>query len=557
MSKTYYCKECGEKTVAEVKPATCPGCNAGRSSITERAFFSDDLNNTADAVVEDRVLATFSPRLNELLGGGFVPGTMVMLGGDPAAGKSSFGLRIARDFALEGNKVLYVAAEESKQQIKSKLDMLNIGDDLSFLKIHHGQDSQIILQVMEEYKPTVIFIDSVNDIKVEFPGGSAHSGTPAQIKSFYKDFHVQLKRKSMLGIMLCQSTKNRTILGPKEIEHAADIILKFTVHKSDPHYRELNLTKIKNQSNVNKKVLFCLKDGQGLVEAVPSVEPPDYKPKVSAIDVFPCVSTVFSENMVLNLNNIVISRRNKKEGIKINGVERQYTVVQKLEKLIDIGIDISGLIIDVPKPASDLMDLAYIGGAYCYTMNYGLSDKVLLIGEVDFRGEINKFLPEPYMTGIDLSEILPGCKILANYNEPVLMNLPVDKITTLTDAVNRLNSIAGSENRVMENIVSSVPGGDEFGVTTAEEIHNSSTSDQETSTEIPDNRQGIGDIIPNNPDIKCIIDTYTEMMNEEIRRFEMVSQKHIDAMEKLKKECIEQCLKIQSKNHHEESEYNG
>jgi len=199
------CLQCGtwESIVEEVLPATAAG----------RKNSSSSAKPTKLADVEDLQVARFSSGVKELdlvLGGGVVPGALMLLSGDPGVGKSTLVLQVASVIAAKG-KVLYVSGEESARQIKMRADRLGVGAvDLELLATTSADDAAALIDT-GEYQ--LVIIDSIQTLMAS--DSSAAAGAPSQITLVANMIMQSAKTTHTACVIIGHVTKEGTLAGPK------------------------------------------------------------------------------------------------------------------------------------------------------------------------------------------------------------------------------------------------------------------------------------------------------------------------------------------------------
>ena len=158
--------------------------------------------------------------LNRVLGGGIVPGSLVLIGGEPGIGKSTLLLQIS--LLLKIN-VLYVSGEESQQQIKRRADRINSNSESCF--ILNETNVEKILHQVNSIKPKLIIIDSVQTLQTNSIDSSP--GSVSQIKEATSHFLKYAKKTNLPVVMVGHITKDGGIAGPKILEHMVDVVLHF------------------------------------------------------------------------------------------------------------------------------------------------------------------------------------------------------------------------------------------------------------------------------------------------------------------------------------------
>lgn len=252
----YVCEECGQDSVRWV--GRCPACGKwntmkelyvrqddSTSAVTRMAMAASGADvRTARAVPVQEIQADREPRidmqdaeLNRVLGGGLVPGSLVLLGGEPGIGKSTLVLQTI--MRLKGRKVLYVSGEESARQIKLRANRL--GGDADVL-IYCETLLENIFAEISSVKPDMVVIDSIQTIST----GSVESspGSLSQIRECAAALLRYAKSGGVSIMLIGHITKEGSLAGPKVLEHIVDTVLQF---EGDQHYMYRILRSIKNR----------------------------------------------------------------------------------------------------------------------------------------------------------------------------------------------------------------------------------------------------------------------------------------------------------------------
>ena len=253
MAKTktvFVCQNCGAESPKWI--GRCPSCKewntyheeiVAPASSNERAFLSGQEKRKPELL--DNIISdehnrqkTGIPEFDRILGGGMVPGSLILLGGEPGVGKSTLALQLA--LAMEGKSVLYVSGEESEEQISLRAKRLKKSNPSCF--IYSETDLEAILAQAENLKPGLIIIDSIQTIHTGILESSA--GSVSQVRECAAQL---LKFSKITGIpilLIGHITKDGTLAGPKVLEHIVDIVLYF---EGDNNYIYRLLRSVKNR----------------------------------------------------------------------------------------------------------------------------------------------------------------------------------------------------------------------------------------------------------------------------------------------------------------------
>lgn len=233
IKKAYFCRECGYESPKWL--GKCPACGEW-NTFTEEVIAKASSVSAAVAVnapqsVPQRVseikpsthqrLDMCNAEVNRVLGGGLVPGSLVLLGGEPGIGKSTLSLQLA--LTAHGLRTLYVSGEESAEQIGMRAERLGIGNEECYIYAETLLEN--ILQQIEQQKPDVVVIDSIQTIFTQTIDSSA--GSVSQIRECAASLLKYAKTTGSSIFIIGHITKDGTIAGPKILEHIVDVVLQF------------------------------------------------------------------------------------------------------------------------------------------------------------------------------------------------------------------------------------------------------------------------------------------------------------------------------------------
>lgn len=222
--KKYRCKDCGYESY--IKLGKCPNCGSWNSFEEipysfEKPYFFEKVDLKEIDKIDDKRIKTGFSELDEILGGGFMKGSLILISGEPGIGKTTLLFQIAINLSKD-IKVLYVSGEESTLQIISRIKRLKnyIPDKLYFT---YEVDIRSIINIIEEVKPEIFIIDSIQVIKNNEIDST--SGTPSQVRSIMDILSKFVKTNGVTGIVVGHITKEGDIAGPKLLEHIVDTVL--------------------------------------------------------------------------------------------------------------------------------------------------------------------------------------------------------------------------------------------------------------------------------------------------------------------------------------------
>lgn len=204
-------------------------------------------------------IPTGSTELDRVLGGGMVPGSLVLIGGDPGIGKSTLVLQAARGLALSGKKVLYIAGEESPAQLQMRARRLGVtGADILILA---ETDMTVIEEQVLAIRPDVVIVDSIQT--VYRPDLTSAAGSVTQLKEATATWMRLAKGENIAVMIIGHVTKDGQIAGPRLLEHMVDCVLYF---EGDRQHLYRILRAVKNRFGSTHEIGLFTMESAGLVE---------------------------------------------------------------------------------------------------------------------------------------------------------------------------------------------------------------------------------------------------------------------------------------------------
>jgi DNA repair protein RadA/Sms len=247
------CPDCGqwnsyiEEARGETPRTVAPG--AGAQSVAIGEISADEKSR----------LTTGLPGLDRVLGGGLVPGSVVLLGGEPGIGKSTLVLQAGRGLAARARDVLYASAEESAQQVRLRGERLGILEGR--LLVLAETDVSRILEEAESRSPAVVVIDSVQAVRE--PSLSSAPGTVSQVRACASELTRYAKARGVPVLLVGHVTKDGTLAGPKSLEHLVDAVISIEGERTSSR-RLLRATK--NRFGPVDEIALYEMTGEGLAE---------------------------------------------------------------------------------------------------------------------------------------------------------------------------------------------------------------------------------------------------------------------------------------------------
>ncbi|AQP53558.1 DNA repair protein RadA [Vagococcus penaei] len=380
------CPNCGEwnslvEEVSDEKPTRHSRVSlAGKKNKAEKL---NDVVRTREARVK-----TDLGELNRVLGGGVVPGSLVLIGGDPGIGKSTLLLQVSQQLSkLEGD-VLYVSGEESAQQIKMRAERLD--DGANDFYVYSETDMSSVRQTIDELRPDYVIIDSIQTMV--HPDIDSVAGSVSQVRETTAEL-MQIAKTNQIAIFIVgHVTKEGSLAGPRMLEHMVDTVLYF---EGDRHHTYRILRAVKNRfGSTNEIGIFEMRE-QGLVEVTnPSEafleERIDGATGSSIVCSMEGTRPILAEVQALITPSVFGNAKRTATGLDYNRVSLIMAVLEKRAGLMLQNQDaylkaVGGVKLD--EPAIDLSIAISIASSY---KDRGTSPFECFVGEIGLTGEIRR-----------------------------------------------------------------------------------------------------------------------------------------------------------------------
>ncbi len=395
----FFCTQCGYESPKWM--GQCPGCkewNTFKEGLNEKQSRHEGrtlrtgIENARIVPVpnveikkEDKIKTNIG-ELDRVLGGGIVWGSLTLIGGDPGIGKSTLLLQVCKALGDAGKDVIYISGEESLGQIKMRAD--RIGTFTENVKLYCETCLDDVKEVIEERKPDVVVIDSIQTMYLEEIGSAP--GSVAQVR---EATGVLMKLAKVLGVsvfIVGHVTKDGNVAGPKMLEHMVDTVLYF---EGDRHASYRILRGVKNRFGSTNEIGVFEMQNQGLVEVA---NPSEFMLSGRPLNTGGCVVScsmegsrpIFIEIQALvTPTNFGIPRR-QSTGVDYNRVNLLMAVLEKKIGLplgnCDAYVNVAGGI-KVSEPAVDLgLVMAIVSSFH----NKPISEDTTVFGEVGLSGEV-------------------------------------------------------------------------------------------------------------------------------------------------------------------------
>jgi DNA repair protein RadA/Sms len=399
-TKTIFtCQNCGYQSAKWL--GRCPDCNSWNSFVEEdySVVFTKPKERTAlykeepvllkDVEIKevDRV-QTGIVELDRVLGGGIVPGSVVLVGGDPGIGKSTISLQISNQLTKQNHTVLYVSGEESVAQTKLRARRLGSALDKGHLYIVNQTDLSLITEYIKKLKPELVIIDS---IQVIFdPSISSSPGSVSQVRECSGILTQMAKTKGISIFIIGHVTKEGMIAGPRVLEHIVDTVLYFEGDRFST-YRILRAVKNRfgstNEIGVFEMSSAGLKEVRNPSQIFLSERPKDVSGSV-VTSVLEGTRPLLVEIQALVSKSGFGYARRRSGGFDYN---RLSLLVAVLEKRIGLALEAEDIFVNVAggikieDPAADLAVAMAVNSAFREEL---VLEETLVLGEIGLAGEI-------------------------------------------------------------------------------------------------------------------------------------------------------------------------
>ena len=396
----FFCQNCGYESAKWM--GQCPACREWNTFVEEPTAAKTPAGNqglgshsaagrkpvhlTEISTGKEERIPTGIGELDRVLGGGIVPGSLTLVGGDPGIGKSTLLLQVCRMLSTAGHQVLYISGEESLRQIK--LRAVRIGEFNENLSLLCETNLDIIRAVMEKEKPEMAVIDSIQTMYNE-----EVSSAPGSVSQVRESTNVLMQIAKGMGISIFivgHVTKDGNVAGPRVLEHMVDTVLYF---EGDRHASYRILRGVKNRFGSTNEIGVFEMQTEGLVEVKnPSEYMLNGRPEGASGSVVAC-SMEGTRPILIEIQALVchsnfgIPRRTA-AGCDFNRVNLLMAVLEKRSGVqlssCDAYVNITGGI-KIQEPAIDLGIVLAILSSF---RNKALNPKMVAFGEVGLSGEV-------------------------------------------------------------------------------------------------------------------------------------------------------------------------
>jgi DNA repair protein RadA/Sms len=396
----FVCQECGSQSPKWL--GRCADCGAWNSFVEERAQAPDSAAGAAHRYVsgpsgsarlyseveleQSARVSTGIDEFDRVLGGGVVPGSLVLLGGEPGIGKSTLLLQAAANMAGMVGPVLYSSGEESEHQIKSRGERLNVGKAPLFLLAETCLER--ILDEIARIRPALVIVDSVQTVfSLKFQSAP---GSIGQVREAATQLLFAAKGQNVPVFLVGHVTKDGGLAGPKALEHVVDTVLYF---EGERHHSHRVVRAVKNRFGAVSELGVFEMTSNGL-RPVPNpskmflAERPSNAPGSAVLCSVEGSRPILVEVQALVSSSTYGTARRMASGLDQQRLSLLLAVLEKRAGLNLAGDDVfvnvaGGMTVD--EPASDLGVLAAIASSF---RNRIISPTTAMFGEVGLAGEV-------------------------------------------------------------------------------------------------------------------------------------------------------------------------
>ncbi len=399
MTTVFYCQSCGYESSKWM--GQCPGCREWNTFVEEKINTKTsisavsgrtgqgggNLSKLSEITLQDEErMSTHMKELDRVLGGGIVPGSLILVGGDPGIGKSTLLLQVCRYMAADNRKILYISGEESLKQIKIRANRIGEFSDTLFLLCETNLG--VIEEAIRRLTPDVTIIDSIQTMYQD-----AVSSAPGSVSQVREATNVFLQLAKGMGtsiFIVGHVTKEGTVAGPRVLEHMVDTVLYF---EGDRHASYRILRGVKNRFGSTNEIGVFEMQEEGLAEvANPSEFMLDGKPEGASGSIVSC-SMEGTRPILIEIQALVCRTnfgfpRRQAIGTDFNRVNLLMAVLEKRVGLqmsdCDAYVNLAGGM-RISEPAIDLGIAMAIASSF---KNRPIDDKVAAFGEIGLSGEV-------------------------------------------------------------------------------------------------------------------------------------------------------------------------
>lgn len=394
----YVCQSCGYDTPKWL--GKCPDCGEWNTLVEE--IIREDKNTShglslglsksskpcpiSEVAVEEYLrLPTGSQELDRVLGGGIIPGSMVLIVGDPGIGKSSLTLKVCANEAAMGRKVLYVTGEESVQQVRMRADRLEAVQP--GLLVISETNLENIEEHVKQLQPDLLVVDSIQTIFR--PDVQSAPGSVSQVRECAVEILRIAKNQNMAAFVVGHVTKDGTLAGPRVLEHIVDTVLYFE-GGNNSEYRMLRAMKNRFGST-NEIGIFAMREN-GLID-VPDASKIFLSERTDEAGSIIVPTVEGTRPLLVEIQALVaktpyVPPRRTSDSVDIKRLQLLLAVLEKRVRLAigacDVFVKVAGGL-RIDEPAADLGICVAMASSFA---NRKLRPQTIVFGEVGLSGEV-------------------------------------------------------------------------------------------------------------------------------------------------------------------------
>ncbi len=396
---TFFCRNCGASSAKWV--GKCPACNEWNTFVEEvihkeKADYKSTWKKENNGISKKPILINEIEKgnemrivlkdleLNRVLGGGLVPGSVILIGGEPGIGKSTLLLQVALQF--QKHKVLYISGEESESQIKMRAERIPFANENCFLFTETS--TQKIGKAFKDLEPDLVVVDSIQTLQSDLIDSTP--GSISQIKETAGEMIRFAKETGTPVFLIGHITKDGTLAGPKLLEHMVDTVLQF---EGDRHHVYRILRSTKNRFGSTNEIGIYEMQGGGLREVSnPSeiliTQRDESLSGVSISATLEGMRPLLIETQALVSTAVYGTPQRNSNGYDAKRLNMLLAILEKKcglrMGLQDVFVNIAGGL-RIEDPGIDLGIIAAIVSSY---ESMPISNKIAFIGEVGLSGEV-------------------------------------------------------------------------------------------------------------------------------------------------------------------------
>jgi DNA repair protein RadA/Sms len=408
IKSAFFCQNCGYESTKWV--GKCPSCNQWNTFVEEliqkdeskkennwkefsgnRSLKTISLNEVSSG--EERRIVTKDLELNRVLGGGIVPGSIILVAGEPGIGKST--LFLQNGLQLKDVITLYISGEESEQQIKMRADRLKAAHPDFYVLTETS--TQTIFQEIKKLKPQLVIVDSIQTLHTPFIESSP--GSVSQIRECAAEFQRFAKETETPVFLIGHITKDGSIAGPKILEHMVDTVLQF---EGDRHYAYRILRTLKNRfgNTAELGIYEMTAEGMKAVTNPSEILITQKEDQLSGIAIAATIEGIrplLIEVQALVTQSVYGTPQRTVSGFDLRRLQLLLAVLEKRGGfhfgVKDVFLNIAGGL-KVEDPSTDLAVLSALLSSYedlpipmhyCFTGEVGLSGEIRAVNRIEQR----------------------------------------------------------------------------------------------------------------------------------------------------------------------------